>query len=270
MAGYRICTLYSGSGGNAVLIEAGGTRILIDAGKSARTLCASLCRIGVEMESISAIFITHEHHDHVSALETLAKKHEIPIHITAESAKKFDRLPADSPLLSRLVCHPPLFEEAVGEMRVRSFRTPHDSRMSVGYRVEFCEGKQTKAVGLATDIGYVTEEIARSLYGCEAVVLESNHDIEMLENGPYPRELKTRILSRRGHLCNEESARLAAYLAEGGAKRFLLAHLSEENNTPSLARDAYESALADERICLAVASPDEPTELLGEGWEEVL
>jgi len=261
MKGCRICTLYSGSGGNAVLIEAAGNRVLIDAGKSARTLCRALSAVGSDIAMLDAVFITHEHSDHVSALEVLTKKIDIPVHITEESAKRFDHLP-DIPLHRCLVRHEPRFSVQVGNLCVRSFCTPHDSRMSVGYRIEFCEDGITHAVGLATDIGYVTQEIADALVGCKAVVLESNHDVEMLKNGPYPYDLKKRILSRRGHLSNEDSASFATHLAAHGTRAFLLAHLSEENNTPDLAYDACTSMLADPAITVMVAAAEEPTELI--------
>lgn len=256
----RIVTLYSGSGGNSVYIRVADTAILIDAGKSARTLCNSLKAIGSDIGEISAIFITHDHHDHISALEVLSKKHEIPIHMTYASAKAFDRCP-DSSIHSRLVLHDPEYTETVGELTVRSFRTPHDSRMSVGYRIEFCDGERVRAFGVATDIGYVTDEIRRGLCGCEAVVLESNHDVDMLMKGPYPYELKRRIRSNRGHLSNKDSALFASELAASGTRAFMLAHLSEENNEPSLALEEAFCAISDESVTICAAAPSVPTEL---------
>jgi len=259
----RICALYSGSGGNAVLIETEKTRILIDAGKSARTLCRALSSVGVDMADVDAIFITHEHTDHVSALEVLTKKHRIPIHVTAPSAGRFDGRGCPC-LCDCLVRHEPYYTAEVGDLRIRSFRTPHDARMSVGYRIETESGE---AIGYATDVGYVTQEIADALVGCEAVVLESNHDVDMLKKGPYPYDLKMRILSRHGHLSNRDSAALAAHLAVHGTRAFMLAHLSEENNEPSLAQDAYASALGDDTVAVAIASADEPTQLICEKGE---
>ena len=256
----RIVTLYSGSGGNSVYIRVANTAILIDAGKSARTLCNSLREIGSDISEISAIFITHDHHDHTSALEVLAKKNQIPIHMTRASAQIFDRCP-DAQIHSRLVLHEPEYTAEVGGLTVRSFRTPHDSRMSVGYRIEFCDGERVRAFGVATDIGYVTDDIRRGLCGCEAVVLESNHDVDMLMDGPYPYELKCRIRSNRGHLSNKDSALFAATLAQSGTRAFLLAHLSEENNDPTLALEEALCAISDESVTICAASPTEPTEL---------
>ena len=256
----RLLTLYSGSGGNSTYIELGDAKILIDAGKSARRLCSALCDVGVCIDEIDAIFITHEHSDHVSALETLTKKHKIPIHITKESAVRFssDRFDA---LRECIVAHETVFEEEIKGVNIHSFRTPHDSRMSVGYRIEFSDGENKLAIGFATDVGYVTKTICAALLGCEAVVLESNHDLDMLKSGPYPLDLKKRILSKGGHLSNAESARFAAHLAENGTRAFLLAHLSEENNTPDTALDEFISSIANTEIQIAVADPEYPTEI---------
>ena len=260
MKNCRVVTLYSGSSGNSVYISACGSAILIDAGKSARALCKALCEIGVELCDISAIFITHEHNDHVSALEVLAKKHKIPIHVMSKSAERFDKLPQGA-LHENLVRHDAMFSEKVGALTVSSFRTPHDSRMSVGYRITFEDYEGCHNIGLATDIGYVSDSVREGLCGCEAVVLESNHDPEMLMDGPYPYDLKLRIKSNRGHLSNPDSAELAAYIAQHGTKSFLLAHLSEENNEPHLALDEVTCAVSDRRVMVAVAAADTPTEL---------
>lgn len=256
----RIVTLYSGSGGNSTFIRVADTAILIDAGKNAKRLCTALKSIGSDIEEIRAIFVTHDHNDHTSALEVLSKKHNIPIHITEQSARIFDRI-APAPIHSRLVRHTPIFSVEVGDVTVSSFETPHDSMMSVGYRIEFFDGEEKRAVGVATDIGYVTDEIRMGLSGCEAVVIESNHDIDMLRHGSYPDVLKRRILSNRGHLSNEDSATLSSYLAERGTRAFLLAHLSEENNEPSLAYEETERAISDAGVSIAVASAEYPTEL---------
>ena len=257
---YRIVSLYSGSGGNSTFIRVGGDAILIDAGKSARALCRALTDIGEDIENIKAIFITHEHTDHVSALEVIAKKHALPIHITSVSAERFDERSTPC-CLFRMMTHGVEFCEQVGELQVRSFRTPHDSRMSVGYRIEFFDGEDNRAIGFATDIGYISDEIRENLRGCEAVVLESNHDLDMLMTGPYPRDLKLRVASKRGHLSNRECADFAIELAESGTRGILLAHLSKENNEPTLALEESERALGGLGVCVRVADPDLPVEL---------
>lgn len=259
----RTVVLYSGSGGNSVFIRAGESAILIDAGKSARALCSSLCAIGESIDCIDAIFITHEHSDHVSALEVLAKKRDIPIHITEVSAARFDFDPK-SPIHQRLHRHDVHFSVEVGDMRVTSFRTPHDSRMSVGYRVEISDKEEQFVLRLATDIGYVSDEIRENLLGCDAVIIESNHDRDMLMTGPYPRELKQRVASKRGHLSNVECAELATELAENGTRAFMLAHLSAENNEPELALDEVSRAVSGTGAAVFVASPDSPVEFVTE------
>ncbi len=268
MSGARICALYSGSSGNSVFISAAGKKILIDAGKNARSLCRALSEIGSDISEIDAIFITHEHSDHVSALEVLSKKYLIPVHITDISAERFDREP-EAYIHRNLVRHPEEYEEHIGELCVRSFRTPHDSRMSVGYRMDFYDGERERSFGVATDIGYVTRGICSALEGCEAVVLESNHDIDMLKSGPYPYDLKKRILSNRGHLSNKDSAAFGAYLASKGTRFFMLAHLSEENNTPDTALDEFVSAIADAGVSVSVAAPDCPTEMIFEKESDI-
>lgn len=260
MSNYRLVTLYSGSEGNCTFVSSGNTNILIDAGKSARALCNSLRSIGADIESICAIFITHEHCDHISALETLSKKHHIPIHMTNVSAKKLDRDPTAA-VHTCLVRHDTVFSEQIGDITVTSFPTPHDSMMSVGYRIEFCAEDGNHIFGVATDIGHVSAPIKDGLCGCEAVVLESNHDEQMLMEGRYPYDLKLRIRSKRGHLSNHDSALFAADLVEHGTRGFILAHLSEENNLPELAFDAANSAISDPSVSICVASPDCPTEL---------
>ncbi len=261
MSGCRIVTLFSGSGGNCTYVRVGNTSLLIDAGKSAKRVCDALRQIGADISEIGGIFVTHDHNDHTSALEILSKKYGIPVHMTEGSAAMFDRYP-DSYVHRCLVKHGNRYRECVGEIEVISFRTPHDSRMSVGYRLEFEEAGKRRAIGVATDIGYVTDELREGLLGCEAVVLESNHDLEMLMQGPYPYDLKKRIRSNRGHLSNEDSAHLAAELWQSGTRGFLLAHLSEENNDPTLALEATTLAISDPRAVVLTADAESPVELL--------
>lgn len=264
MPNCKICLLYSGSRGNCAFIEAGGARILIDAGKSAKALCSALCRIGVDIDTIDAIFVTHEHRDHISALQTLSHKHRIPIHILLSSAEIFYGL-KDEKLCSCLeIKFSNCFELDVKGLHVKAFPTPHDSRGAVGYRLSFYEGEKEYSIGYATDTGYVTDNMLENLSGCFAAVIESNHDPVMLRDGPYPPELKDRIRSKKGHLSNSDCAHFAAMLCQSGAKNIMLAHLSEENNDPELAYNEVLRAIADETVTLKVAAQDEIVWLINE------
>ena len=260
----KICTLYSGSGGNSIFISAGGANILIDAGKNYRKLCEALFEIGYSPNDIDAIFITHEHSDHVSSLEVLLKKHPLPVHISQISAPKL--LARELPQINdNLIIHPSLFEVKIKGLEISSFVTPHDSMGSVGYRLCFEENGTLQTIGIATDIGFISESVFCGLDGCENLIVESNHDVEMLKCGRYPYDLKKRILSKRGHLSNTDCALLVSKLCEHGAKNILLAHLSEENNDPAIAYDEVSSAIADPSVNLAVAAPAEITKLV---WED--
>lgn len=262
----KIISLYSGSKGNSTLISAGGANILIDAGKSALKLTKALSCVGLTPSDIDAIFITHEHSDHVSALDILLKKYNVPVHITEKSAQKLFSLGSDH-INNNIITHPLLFTEQVKGLTISSFSTPHDSLCSVGYHISFKENGKQRDIGFATDIGYVTDEIFNGLVGCESVVIEANHDVTMLKNGSYPYELKKRILGKRGHLCNTDCALLSAKLVQSGTKNILLAHISEENNTPELAYDEVASVIADPRFNLAVADRFEITKLVCETEE---
>lgn len=256
MENVSLISLYSGSKGNCTYIRHGEDEILIDAGRSLRALTSALSGIGSDLSRIKAIFITHEHSDHVSALEMLSKKYHIPIHITEGSAKKV--LATTSYVRSNLVCHPPLYTETVGGLTVRSFPTPHDSDMSVGYTIELPNGEK---IGYATDIGYITDTIRENLLGSAAVVLESNHDLRMLHDGPYPAWLKMRIEGSHGHLSNVDCSAFLPELIASGTKDILLAHLSAENNTPLAALTCAKCACC-EGFHICVAKEGEPTRLL--------
>lgn len=253
----KVCSLYSGSKGNCILVRSERARILVDAGKSARTLVYALASLGESIDNIDAIFITHEHTDHVSALSTLSKHHHIPIHAPTGTVRALDR--KYDGLFDCLVPHAHVFEETVGDIAISSFKTSHDAANAVGYKFTAESGF---SVGIMTDTGIVTNAAASALLGCSAVVLESNHDIGMLENGPYPDHLKARVASRLGHLSNDVAARFATYLADNGTEHFLLAHLSEENNAPSLALAAVSSALDGRECTIRVASQYDTVELI--------
>ena len=255
-----VYTLFSGSKGNCTYIKQGDTELLIDAGMGVRSIESALKSLGSSLANISDIFITHDHSDHTRGLEAICSKHTLRVHITSRSAEVI--INSLTPSLKSAACiHPLEYSETIGEIEISSFPTPHDSKASVGYILKM----PGQTVGYATDIGYISDTVRDALTGVDSVILEANHDIDMLLDGNYPEFLKERILSRKGHLSNDSAAELAAYLAENGTKSFLLAHLSEQNNDPEIAFGAVFCALSNPEargISLRVAEPSTPTKLL--------
>lgn len=237
--------LFSGSRGNCTLVRSGASEILIDCGKSARAVCTALKELGTDISRISAIFITHEHSDHTSALNVISSKNRIPIHVTSPSSEK---LMKQEYTAENLVIHEIGYSVTVGEMEISSFPLPHDSAAHVGYLIKDRSGD---TLGIATDMGHVTSTAFDSLSGCRRVIVEANHDVEMLREGPYPSDLKRRILSEKGHLSNPDCASLVCDLAEKGCEVFALAHLSPENNLPDLAYSEVRCALDSSGHCEA-------------------
>ncbi len=260
MSDISVYTLASSSKGNCTYIRVGEDEILIDAGISAKRICDSLKAIDTDISRIKAIFITHEHSDHVSGLETLSKKYQIPVHFTEPSARCHFKSKNTENTANTAVIHPILYNESVGKLTVSSFETPHDSAASVGYVVSGENADYTVAV--ATDMGYIPDSVSDALIGISYVILESNHDENMLLSGNYPYELKRRILGKGGHLSNEIAASFAARLIRAGTKRILLAHLSRENNLPELAYHSSLEAVGECGAAISVAAPDTPTQLI--------
>lgn len=254
--------LFSGSRGNCTLIRDGDTAILIDCGKSARAVISAIRELGCDVGDIDAVFITHEHSDHTSALESFLKRRPVPLHMTRPSA---ENCRAAGSFAECIVVHNEEFSVTVGSLSVTSFPLPHDSAFHVGYVVESADD----AVGIATDMGHVTETAYENLSHCRRCIIESNHDLEMLHDGPYPAFLKRRIASARGHLSNAECAEFICRLADAGVRAFALAHLSPENNIPSLAFSEARSALdsCGHSDCELVVADREFTVRLPEGNE---
>ena len=250
---FSVFTLASGSSGNSVYVKSGDVELLFDAGISKKRIETALNSLGSTLSNISAIFVTHEHSDHVSALDMLAKHYDLPIYITEASAKALLYQDKFSHAAARAIVQPCRFDVSIGRLNVRSFVTPHDSAASVGYVIT--DGIPAHTAAIATDIGHVTPEIETALNGVETVILESNHDVNMLLSGPYSYPLKCRILSDRGHLSNDAASEFALRLCDSGTKRFLLAHLSRENNFPELALETARSLLPPS-VSISVASPD--------------
>ncbi len=233
----QLYTFASGSSGNCSLVTMGSTAVLLDAGISARRIIRALAALDLTPDRLSAIVVTHEHSDHIAGLAVLTKRWSVPIRASAGTARELARtIPHLEDLLRPFEAGDSF---CLGDLAVASFPTPHDAADSVGYTVT--DGRRT--LGLVTDLGCVTTPVRAAALTCDTLILESNHDIDRLRRGPYPDWLKRRILSDRGHLCNDDAALLARQAVEGGTEQVLLAHLSEKNNTEALAHDAAAAAL---------------------------
>ena len=254
----RFCPLCSGSSGNATYIEAGNARLLIDAGLSCKRITELLRMIGVAPNNLTAILITHEHADHVRGVNILSKKYDLPVYANAETWSMLRETLRD--VAPKNVC---VFESDCDfylcGVRVRPFSVPHDAVHCVGFT--FTQGGHK--VGVCTDLGRADARILSILSGCELLLLEANHDVDMLMAGSYPYLLKKRILSGSGHMNNEDCGKAIAKLSETGVRNVILGHLSKENNYPELAMVTVQAALEDagvaDKVKLAIASREEPT-----------
>lgn len=235
----KFCPLFSGSSGNSTYISAESGNLLIDAGVSFKRLKAALENAGGSIETLSAIAITHEHSDHVGGLKTLLKNHPMPVIASSQTLKTLRASELIPDGIETLVAEREL---AVSGLRLNRFATGHDCEGSSGYVVLLPNGER---VAICTDLGVVTEPVHKALSGCKLVLLESNHDIRLLQTGPYPPALKMRILSERGHLSNLSCAEEIKRLYQDGTTHFILGHLSEQNNLPMLALSAARAALLD-------------------------
>ena len=242
-------TIASSSAGNAALVCHEDTHILIDAGVSCRRITQSLAALDLTLHDIDAILITHEHIDHVRALGTLQKKCAVPLYASRGTAAALD-YPAE-----RVHAFTPGDAFTVGSLRALPFRTSHDARESVGYRIESGDG----SLAVLTDTGCITDEAHDLALGADTLLLEANHDVEMLTTSPYPYPLKRRILGEYGHLSNEAAAEFAVECVRAGTSDILLAHLSGENNTPSLAEYAVGRALQARGLSVRLAAAPRDT-----------
>lgn len=233
----RIYPLFSGSSGNCFYISCRNNGILIDAGRSAKQIETALHDNSIPISSIKAIFITHEHNDHISGLRVFAARHKITVY---SSHATLAALEDEGVINGKYPCN--IIENnavELDELRIKAFKTSHDCADSQGYTVETADGNK---IALATDLGVITDTVANAVLGSNAVIIESNHDIQMLLNGSYPYYLKKRILSEKGHLSNNDCSYFLPELINSGTSRFILAHLSRENNIPQL---AYQSAVCE-------------------------
>jgi phosphoribosyl 1,2-cyclic phosphodiesterase len=230
--------LCSGSRGNALYVESGKTGILIDAGFSGKEMQKRMKSIDRDLANINALCITHEHHDHISGAGVISRRFKIPAHANPGT------LAAGEKRLGKLFSRKE-FETGdileIRDLQVRSFRISHDTADPVGYVIS----NGVHSVGYCTDTGKVSHLMATRLVKCDVVVLEFNHDLDMLRNGPYPLPLQQRVRSSRGHLSNDDAADFLSQLVCGKVRVAVLAHMSEKNNTPELAKGAAIRSLKD-------------------------
>ncbi len=250
-----VSVLASGSRGNCALVATSATRILVDAGLSGRETFKRLRaladradgrsadRSDLRVDDISAILITHEHSDHVAGLQRLATKLNVPVFLTAPTHHAWNRAVRDAegaiPELPKSEHFSAGRGFRIGDIEVMPFTIPHDAIDPVGFTFR-AEGVK---IGFATDLGYMPASVRDHLRGCSLLVMESNHDVEMLRSGPYPWSVKQRVMSRVGHLSNQALAEFFSSDYDGGGEYLVLAHLSEQNNHPEIARAAAEQAL---------------------------
>ncbi|MBR1482625.1 MAG: MBL fold metallo-hydrolase [Ruminococcus sp.] len=225
----RLVPLFSGSKGNCYYIGTAAEGVLIDAGRNCKQIELAMEANGLSMSSVAAVLVTHEHIDHCAALKVLTKKHRLPVYASAGTLRELERHDRLAPTAVTRVIERSV---TLGNLCAERVNTLHDAAESCCYRVTAPDGKTAM---VATDLGVVTEEIREALTGCQAIVLESNHDVEMLRTGPYPYPLKKRILSDHGHLSNDVCAAELTRLVRTGTLRLVLGHLSEMNNTPHIA-----------------------------------
>jgi len=244
----RVTVLGSGSRGNCTVVSSSRTRILVDAGLSCRETVKRMRQAGEDPAALTAILISHEHGDHIHGLRVLARKLRVPVYITQpthrtwmrtlrQEAKPVEDAPAD---LERKEFFDAGRSFQIGDIAITPFTIPHDAADPVGFAFT-AEGIK---VGVVTDLGYMPASVRQQLRGCDILMVESNHDIEMLRGGPYPWVVKQRVMSRVGHLSNDSLAEFFANDYDGAASFVILAHLSELNNHPEIARTAAERALA--------------------------
>ncbi len=233
----RFASIGSGSEGNGLVVEAGATRILIDCGFGVRDATARLARIGIAPDTLSAILVTHEHSDHVGGVPAFAARHRIPVWLTFGTLSVVGERFAGMERVYGFDSHD---DFVIGDLEVRPFPVPHDAREPV----QFVVTDGASRLGVLTDLGVVTPCVEQSLTGCDALVLECNHDLDLLAGSDYPASLKARIAGRFGHLHNEGAAALLATIDVSRLQHVVAAHLSQQNNTPAKARSALARALA--------------------------
>ncbi len=235
----KVVPLFSGSSGNSYYIGSSGEGVLIDAGRSCKQLESALDLNNIDIRSIGAVFITHEHSDHCLGLRVFAKKHNLKIYASEGTLEAMEEKNYICPENKTDVIDDRV---SIGNMQVVRCDTPHDARESCCFQVATADGRKAT---IATDMGVMTDSVRRLICESNFAVVESNHDINMLKFGTYPSRVKARILSEKGHLCNDACAEELCGFIRGGNFRIMLGHISENNNTPELALNTSLSVLSD-------------------------
>ena len=231
----------SSSSGNATYVTDDVHHFLVDCGGGCRYICECFRRIGVKPEDLTGIFITHEHRDHIAGVGILSRKYDIPVYATEKTWQAMESVIGNiRPENKRIIDKNMVF----GTLTVKSFSIPHDAAEPVGYSFITEDDK----FSVATDMGFVTDEVLSAISGSRSVIIEANHDTDMLQNGPYPFYLKKRIAGEKGHLPNKECAKLCIQLLKTGTEAIWLGHLSAENNKPELAYSTIMTALEQENL----------------------
>jgi phosphoribosyl 1,2-cyclic phosphodiesterase len=245
-----VTVLASGSKGNCTLVSTASTRLLVDAGLSCRELLRRLQLCGEDPATLDAVLITHEHSDHIAGLRVLARRLKIPVYITAATYHEYQRCNRDTNGNKVALERREQFSSGsgfqIGDINVMPFTIPHDAADPVGFTFRAHGIK----LGLCTDLGYLPASVRDHLRGCHVLMIESNHDLELLRGGPYPWSVKQRVMSRVGHLSNDALAEFLTTDYDGSAEFLILAHLSEQNNHPEIARMTAERALGEQTSLL--------------------
>ncbi len=245
----------SGSGGNSVYIEADGKRILIDAGLSEKKLSQRIALIDRPLSGLDAVFATHEHSDHIRGIGPLLRKHQLSLFTTEGTYKKAYRSMGKLPSFNPIRAGQPV---EFGELVVEPYATPHDAEESVAFIIHY----RGLRLGIATDLGRVTQYVINKLQKLDALLIEANHDVDMLDAGPYPWVTKRRIKSDVGHLSNEACGELLSSVKHSGLRLVVLMHMSETNNHPELARITAQQALGHDSPKMIIAEQNHPTPLM--------
>ncbi len=258
-----LTVLASGSKGNSSVLASSRARLLVDAGLSCRETCRRMANVGEDFRQLTAILISHEHSDHIEGLWVLARKLDIPVYMSAATYSAWQRWARAKydgvrPAVAKLETFQAGRSFTIADITINPFTIPHDAVDPVGFTFR-ADGVK---IGMVTDLGYMPLSVMDNLRRCDGLMIESNHDIEMLRGGPYPWAVKQRVMSRVGHLSNEALAEFFLSDYDGSAAFLVLAHLSEQNNHPDLARRTAERALATHRDLLRnrlmLASQHEP------------